>query len=223
LLLATNVRPLGHNIFMHSTYDQFAFVVGAAVATAIILLLVMLHSRASKRRLARAASAIATVRSERAMAGEVDAEALLSTHGYQVLVRQPRAIWSPRVDGVAVPCDLRADLLVKDEDNDEILIAEVKTGDMAPLLSTAATRRQLLEYQMAFGVAAILLVCPETASVARVDFSHSFSCADSQLGSADASPAVAHTFDGKSTKFAVNATKSAVLATILLGADWFLK
>jgi hypothetical protein len=50
------------------------------------------------------------------------------------------------------------------------LVAEVKTGEVAPRLSTAATRRQLLEYRVAFDVDGVLLVCPERGTIQRVDF-----------------------------------------------------
>ncbi len=49
-------------------------------------------------------------------------------------------------------------------------MAEVKTGAAAPQLSTAATRRQLLEYRVAFDVDGVLLVDAEAGRVQRVVF-----------------------------------------------------
>ena len=63
---------------------------------------------------------------------------------------------------------MRADYLV--ELRGELLVAEVKTGEEAPQLSSAATRRQLLEYRVAFAVDGVLLVCPERGAIHRVDF-----------------------------------------------------
>ena len=63
---------------------------------------------------------------------------------------------------------MRADYLV--EQDGERLVAEVKTGAEAPELSTAATRRQLLEYRVAFAVEGVLLVCPERGTIQRVEF-----------------------------------------------------
>ena len=63
---------------------------------------------------------------------------------------------------------MRADYLV--EADGEVLVAEVKTGDVAPRIETAATRRQLLEYHVAFEVDGVLLVCPERGVIHRVDF-----------------------------------------------------
>jgi hypothetical protein len=65
--------------------------------------------------------------------------------------------------------ELRADYLV--EGRGERLVAEVKTGELAPQLATAATRRQLLEYHVAFAVDGVLLVCPEEGAIHRVEFS----------------------------------------------------
>jgi hypothetical protein len=143
-----------------------------AVATSAIVLLLtrwLIGWRYVQHR--RASSLHAVQRSVRAHRGEQDAESLLVAHGFRILVRQPRAVWAPQVDNVAMPFDLRADLLVQDMVTHEVLIAEVKTGDFAPALTTAATRRQLLEYQLAFAVNAILLVTPERGDIARVQFS----------------------------------------------------
>lgn len=74
----------------------------------------------------------------------------------------------PLVDGEPCVLELRADYLV--EGDGELLVAEVKTGDEAPLISTAATRRQLLEYSVAFAVDGVLLVCPERDAIHRIEF-----------------------------------------------------
>ncbi len=49
-------------------------------------------------------------------------------------------------------------------------IAEVKTGASAPDLSNAATRRQLLEYALAYNSPVILLVDVERDRVLEVSF-----------------------------------------------------
>jgi hypothetical protein len=51
-----------------------------------------------------------------------------------------------------------------------LLVAEVKTGEAAPSLATAATRRQLLEYHVAFAADGVLLVCPERGAIHRIEF-----------------------------------------------------
>ncbi len=114
----------------------------------------------------------AKVRAARAMAGEGGAVQLLRDAGFTIVAAQARIWWSPLVDGEPHQLELRADYLV--EQDGMLLVAEVKTGEEAPRLSTAATRRQLLEYQvafaMAYGAEGVLLVCPEAGTIHRVEF-----------------------------------------------------
>lgn len=114
-------------------------------------------------------SAIARRRAARAGAGEQAAAVLLERAGFRILARQARTQWSPTLDDEPQPTELRADYLVESEDG-ELLVAEVKTGEVAPQLATAATRRQLLEYHVAFGARGVLLVCPERGAIHRVGF-----------------------------------------------------
>lgn len=107
-------------------------------------------------------------RAGRAFAGEDDAARLLRDAGFRIVARQARTWWSPLVDGEPLETEVRADYLV--EADGELLVAEVKTGEHAPHLATAATRRQLLEYRVAFEVDGVLLVCPERGSIHRIDF-----------------------------------------------------
>ena len=107
-------------------------------------------------------------RANRASAGELDAATMLRRAGFRIVARQARTWWSPIVDGEPYETEVRADYLV--EADGELLVAEVKTGDEAPQLSTAATRRQLLEYHVAFEADGVLLVCPERGAIHRVDF-----------------------------------------------------
>jgi len=102
------------------------------------------------------------------MAGEDAAKLLLEGAGFTILERQARLTWAPLVDGEPYETELRADYLVGIDD--EIYVAEVKTGDEAPRLATAATRRQLLEYHVAFAVDGVLLVCPELGTIQRIEF-----------------------------------------------------
>lgn len=109
-------------------------------------------------------------RAARAGAGEDAAALLLADAGFAIVERQARVVWAPLVDGEPLHMELRADYLV--EANGELLVAEVKTGDEAPSLETAATRRQLLEYHVAFAADGVLLVCPERGTIQRVVFPH---------------------------------------------------
>lgn len=161
-----NVIPAWNHYLMKDQVAFLLFAAGVATAAAIAVAL----GRIMQRRARTAATQHAIDRAARAQDGESSSEGQLHDAGFVILQRQAHAIWAPRVDGVAAPFDLRADFLVQDIETEEILVAEVKTGDLAPELSTATTRRQLLEYQLAFGVAAVLLVWPERQQIFRVEF-----------------------------------------------------
>jgi hypothetical protein len=105
---------------------------------------------------------------ERGAIGEVRAEALLRRLGYTILGRQVPHTYALGVDGVRVAVDLRADYLVGD--GGRRYVVEVKTGTFAPRIETAATRRQLLEYRVAYEVDGVLLVDADAGLVRRVEF-----------------------------------------------------
>lgn len=116
----------------------------------------------------RRASFLAKSRARRALAGETAAEELLEDAGYTIVDRQVRTTWRFYCDDDAVDTELRCDLLV--EHDGRLLVAEVKTGQAAPRLDTAATRRQLLEYQVAYGAAGVVLVDAEVGELRVIDF-----------------------------------------------------
>ena len=121
------------------------------------------------RRLARRGHRRAVARARRAGAGEQHAEQILEEAGYQVLERQVRCIWWMEVNGEEEEFEIRADLLV--ERNGERFIAEVKTGEKATDPSFPPTRRQLLEYRLAFDPHRVLLVDAEAEEIMEVSFS----------------------------------------------------
>ncbi len=106
-------------------------------------------------------------RARRAVEGELRAEPLLERAGYEVVARQERRSWTVYADGEPLAIGLRADLLVTR--GGRTYVAEVKTGKVAPRLDHAATRRQLLEYRIAFGVDGVLLVDPDAERVSVVE------------------------------------------------------
>lgn len=115
-----------------------------------------LDGRRRKRRLQRAAD------------GEERARRLLESEGYAVLDSQVAGQLDLRVDQESHRVDLRADHLV--ERRGRRFVAEVKTGQTAPDPTHTATRRQLLEYRLAFRADGILLVDMEAVRVYRVRF-----------------------------------------------------
>lgn len=146
-----------------------AVLVVVAIAAAVIAL--WLAARWRRWR----GSVRARRRAVRAGAGEQAAIALLEDEGYVIADRQARIVWAPLVDDEPLELELRADYLV--ERAGERFVAEVKTGEVAPSLHSAATRRQLLEYSVAFDVDGVLLVCPERGEVHRIEFPRATSTA----------------------------------------------
>jgi hypothetical protein len=145
---------------MHHLDLSWVIAISCALALTVLVLV---------RALARWRSRLAARRrSRRAFAGELEAEALLAERGFAVLDRQSGLSWAIECDGIPHPVELRADLLV--ERDGRRYVAEVKTGASAPLLTNAATRRQLLEYCVAYQVESVLLVDVEAGAVREVTF-----------------------------------------------------
>jgi hypothetical protein len=99
---------------------------------------------------------------------ERQAGRLLEELGYTVLSRQLETTYTVLVDGQPTEVLLRADYLVSRHGRQ--FVAEVKSGNVAPRLDTASTRRQLLEYLVAFQVDGVLLVDGEQREVHEVTF-----------------------------------------------------
>lgn len=107
-------------------------------------------------------------RARHAVEGEAAAAPLLRRAGYDVVASQVPGGWTLLADGERHDVALRADLLVAR--GGRRYVAEVKTGKVAPRLDFAATRRQLLEYRMAFGVDGVLLVDADARRVRVIEF-----------------------------------------------------
>ena len=111
---------------------------------------------------------VGRARQARGERGEQQAIGVLEAHGYAISARQAPLRYSIAVDGRARTTTLVADFVV--ERDGEQLIAEVKTGRLAPRIERAETRRQLLEYQLATGGRCVLLVDPDARTIAQVAF-----------------------------------------------------
>ena len=148
----------------HAATVNHSWAVLAVVALAGALLALILTRLARQWR----GSWRAQRRASRSLAGEDNAARLLRRAGFRIVAAQARTSWTPLIDGEPYETELRADFLV--EADGELLVAEVKTGAEAPRLATAATRRQLLEYHVAFAADGVLLVCPERGSIHRIEF-----------------------------------------------------
>lgn len=119
-----------------------------------------LEARARRRRL--------TTQMARAQRGERAAEALLEAAGWSVVGQQVQGSYELWVGGRARAIGVRADYMV--EAGGRRFVAEVKTGRRAVDVGHPATRRQLLEYRVAFEVEGVLLVDAEAGTVDEVRF-----------------------------------------------------
>jgi hypothetical protein len=97
---------------------------------------------------------------------QVDAERLLSQSGYRILDRQACREIVCHVDGAGLPAQIKPDLLV--ERKGRRYVVEVKTGERAPDPAYIPTRRQLLEYAVAYPDHGLLLLDMENVEEALV-------------------------------------------------------
>ncbi len=104
----------------------------------------------------------------RAGGGEKEAAIYLQDAGFIVLGTQVASTYTLTVDERPMDIDVRADLVV--EKGARRFVVEVKTGKLAPRLDTPATRRQLLEYQLAFEVDGVLLFDAEARALRAISF-----------------------------------------------------
>jgi hypothetical protein len=139
--------------------------VNQLVVVAAVLLLVMALGVAAQRWMVRLRL---RRRWSRARSVERQAARLLEDLGYTVLGQQVETSYAVIVDGKPTDIALRADYLVSRGGRQ--FVAEVKSGQVAPRLDSAATRRQLLEYRVAFQVDGVLLVDGEQRQVHEVTF-----------------------------------------------------
>ena len=123
--------------------ETLALIAVAALAALLLQAIVVTLRRWRGRR--RSA-----IRMDRARRGEARAAGLLEDRGYTILGAQVAVEHEVRVDERVVMVPLRADYLVRKAS--ARYVAEVKTGALAPRIETSATRRQILEYRIAFDV-----------------------------------------------------------------------
>jgi hypothetical protein len=141
--------------------------VSSSTAIAVLAVLVAILAIALWAALTRA-SRRTRRRVARAIDGEATARHLLEAHGYEIRGEQVRGSWSLTVDGETFDFGVRADLVVARDG--EVLVAEVKTGMLAPDPTFGPTRRQLLEYQLVFEVDGVLVVDADRQTISRVAF-----------------------------------------------------
>lgn len=107
-------------------------------------------------------------RARRAQKAEVRASLILQKAGYRIIAEQVRIQWPLRVNGESVSFTLIADYVVSKWG--QRWVAEVKTGERSLDLHHGPTRRQMLEYSVAYAARGVLLVDAERGRVRRVCF-----------------------------------------------------
>lgn len=135
-----------------------AGVLGFLAAAFVALLTLWVRRRYVRSRLLR--------RFRRARVAEDKAVQFLDESGYRVIAQQVPIRYSLWVDGRETEVDLKLDYVV--ERNGQRYVAEVKSGEVAPSLAHAPTRRQLIEYGLATQTTDVLLVDPDRRSIAVV-------------------------------------------------------
>lgn len=107
-------------------------------------------------------------RVHRAGDGERIARGFLEDAGFAIEGAQVAADYDLEVDDTKITISVRADFLVRR--GGRRYVVEVKSGAVAPRLQTPGTRRQLLEYQVAFAVDGLLLFDAEAQELHAVTF-----------------------------------------------------
>lgn len=100
--------------------------------------------------------------------GERRARTLLKKAGYRVCDEQQGGSYSLLIDGREIAIHLRSDYLV--EKSGRRFVAEVKSGAFSVKVTSRATRRQLLEYLLAFDVDGVLLVDMQAHQIHEIAF-----------------------------------------------------
>ena len=113
-------------------------------------------------------SYIARRQLRKAKKGEAAAIAFLKDRGFTITGVQEKKTIVTWVDKIPHYNNLKVDYIVKKRG--KVYIAEIKTGEMAPRPSQADTRRQLLEYYLAYRPDGILLVDMEKKNLREIAF-----------------------------------------------------
>ena len=100
--------------------------------------------------------------------GRERAMKLLRRYGFEVLDEEVTAPGLVQVDSRLEEYTVRADALVRRKGR--TYVAEFKGGEQSASITTAATRRQLLEYSCVFGTDGVLLVDAHAGSIHYVRF-----------------------------------------------------
>jgi hypothetical protein len=137
--------------------------------TIALVLLVLLLVQSVRLLIARTQAARRVARHRQMGEGaERRAKKLLLRAGYRIVEEQVSGGYQMLVDGEPNRVRLRADFLVERQGRRHI--AEVKSGFESAKVSGRGTRRQLLEYCLAFRVDGVLLVDMHRSRIQEIGF-----------------------------------------------------
>jgi len=108
-------------------------------------------------------------RFEKAKNSEKQAVILLERHGFRITDIQKTKTYTLFVDNKPHEAMVRADMIAKK--NNKTYVVEVKSGKKAPSPRSIATRRQLLEYYLAYRPDGLLLVDMEKEKIRQIRYS----------------------------------------------------
>ena len=146
---------------------------GSVWALILILAFVLVWGCVIGVRMASWKTSRQTARSRKiGAAGERRGIKMLRKAGYRILEHQPSGRAKVRIDDQPQCFRVRADALVKRDGM--VFVVELKGGEMVSTLRHRHTRRQLLEYSLAFDVDGVLLVDAYAGNIHTVEFM----CAD---------------------------------------------
>lgn len=145
------------------TFFRSEFAAVAGVCTLLALGAALFHGASRFMRGVRL-----RLRFRKGRAGEHKARSWLKHHGFRILAEQADLKPAMLVDGQRHHFDIRADFLVSRRGRRGVV--DAKTGARAPDPCRSATRRQLLEYAMYYGVDDIFLFDAERGKLVKVSF-----------------------------------------------------
>lgn len=141
---------------------DLAPVLGSALLIATLFWVQLRSAWRRRRRRARARAA-----ARRGRTAELDAPEALKRRGYRVLQRHPEGTLDWHLDGELRTAEVAADLLVSRDGC--TYVVEVKTG-RGTRPTKRETRRQLLEYALAYDVDGVLLFDADADRLHHIEF-----------------------------------------------------
>lgn len=145
-------------------FEEITGIKLVAFGLALLLIFALFGWWRARGRVGRANRA----RGRKARRAENAAERWLESRGYKVLDRQLTGRWDLEINGEVREVTCRADLLLRYRGC--LYVADVKTGRDAPNPQLPATRRQLLEYLLAFDADGVLIVDMNRKRIYEVSF-----------------------------------------------------